>query len=727
MKQCQQAPLSFKIHGMDCAEEVNLLKSRLGPIVGGEHRLDFDILNGKMIVELVDGNLSSEMIVHAVAKAGLRASPWRDTSDSADEGVGFWQLHGRTILTVASGILALAGLLLHVTLAGGIQGALGSEGLGVAHEVPWGVRVLYGLSILSGVWFVLPKAGRSALNLRPDMNLLMTIAVVGAVSIGEWFEAATVSFLFALSLALESWSVGRARRAIAALMELTPPSASVKQADGSEREVHPDLVEIGAIFIVKPGEKVPLDGRVVGGTSYVNQAPITGESVPVVKNVGDIVYAGTINGDGALQIECTKLSQNTTLAQIVRMVGAAQSRRAPSEQWVERFARIYTPAVMGLAAAVLLVPPFLFGGSWDHWLYNALVLLVIACPCALVISTPVTIVAALAAASRGGVLIKGGVFIEALASLKAIAFDKTGTLTKGEPAVSEVVPLSGHDENELLERAASLETRSDHPLARAIVAFAKSRGVEAVPADDFQIVQGKGAKGTFTGREYWLGSPRYLQELGRETAEIRLRLEALSATGHTVVIIGNESHVCGFIALTDEVRPAAKLALQQLREAGIKHLVMLTGDNEGTAQRIAQQVGIDAIHAGLLPADKVAAVENLTDIYVSVAMIGDGVNDAPAMGRATLGIAMGAAGSDAAIETADIALMSDDLSKLPWLIRHSRAALSIIRQNIGFSLFMKAIFVVLTLTGHATLWAAIGADMGTSLLVIANGLRLLRA
>jgi Cd2+/Zn2+-exporting ATPase len=557
------------------------------------------------------------------------------------------------------------------------------------------------------------------------MNLLMTVAVCGAVVIGEWFEASTVSFLFALSLALESWSVGRARRAVATLMNLTPPTARLLRADGGEDEVAPDGVSVGAHFLVRPGERIPLDGRVVRGASEVNQAPITGESIPIPKSDGQEVFAGTINGDGVLTIECTKPSGDTALAHIIRLVGEAQSRRAPSEQWVEKFARGYTPAVMVLALAVLVIPPLFFGGSWQDWFYRSLVLLVIACPCALVISTPVSIVAALTASARNGVLIKGGVYVEVPARLDAIALDKTGTLTEGRPKVVEVVPLSGHDERELLERASALEAHSTHPLAHAILAYAQERSVVVRPADEYLIVQGRGAKGRICEQNYWLGSHRYLEELGQETEEVHQRLEALSAAGRTVVVIGNATHVCGFIALADTVRASARTTLMALRQAGVKHIVMLTGDNRGTAEAIARETGIDEVHADLLPADKVSAVEVLVAKYGRVAMVGDGVNDAPALGRATLGIAMGAAGSDAAIETADIALMSDDLSKLPWLVQHSRHTLTIIRQNIAFSLAIKSIFVVLTFAGISSLWGAIAADTGSSLLVIFNGLRLL--
>jgi Zn2+/Cd2+-exporting ATPase len=718
--------MAFKIRGMDCAEEIAILKREVGPLIGGEEHLGFDLLKAKMTVLSPPQGLSERAVVQAVERTGMGAQVWREGSEEvAREGI--WQRRGRTILAALSGLGVAAGFAAHAVLAGGVSRALGSEGMGVAEAgVPWAARAFYLLAIVAGIWTVAPKAWFSLRRFRPDMNLLMTIAVLGAIAIGEWFEGATVAFLFAVSLALESWSVGRARRAVAALLDLSPATARLLRPGGREEEVPAGEVEVGARFVVRPGERMPLDGRVAGGQSEVNQAPITGESTPVPKQAGDEIFAGTINGDGALEVESTKRAEDTTLAHIIRMVEEAQSRKAPSEQWVERFARLYTPIVMGLALAVLLVPPLLFGGAWSDWVYRALVLLVIACPCALVISTPVSIVAALTSAAHHGVLVKGGLFIEAPARLRAVALDKTGTLTWGRPAVVEVVPLAGHDERELLERVGALEARSEHPLARAILAYAKERGIEVRPAGDFQILQGKGAMGRLEGREYWLGSHRYLEERGQETPEIHRRLESMSRAGRTAVVVGTGDHVCGLIAVADAVREESRGAVEALRAAGIETVVMLTGDNRGTAEAIGKETGIDEVRAELLPAEKVAAIDQLVARYGQVAMIGDGVNDAPAMARATLSVAMGAAGSDAAIETADIALMSDDLSKLPWLIRHSRRTLGVIRQNIGFSLAVKVVFVVLTFAGHASLWAAIAADMGASLLVVFNGLRLLK-
>jgi Zn2+/Cd2+-exporting ATPase len=722
MAQASTPPLTFKIAGMDCAEEVAVLKQVVGPVAGGTDRLAFDILNGKMIVATTASGPTSDDIVKAVRTTGMRAAPWSAAEELAE--TSLWTRWGRTAMSTISGLMLVLGFLTHVLVSGGFSAALGSEGLGLAHEVPLIVRAMYAVAIISGSWFVAPKGWYALRRLRPDMNLLMTIAVIGAVGIGEWFEAATVASLFALSLSLEAWSVGRARRAIEALLELAPPIARVLN-NGTFREVPPASVAVGARLLVKPGEKIPLDGVVRRGVSAVNQAPITGESTPVAKDVGSQVFAGTINGDGALELEATRQASDTTLANIIRMVGEASSQRAPSEQWVERFARIYTPAILAIAVLVLFVPPLAFGGSWSDWLYRSLVFLVIGCPCALVISTPVSIVAGLAAAARNGVLVKGGSVLEVPARLRAVALDKTGTLTRGQPEVQEVVALGGHSESELLERVAGLEAHSEHPLARAILNYSHSRGIKPMPVEDFRTLQGKGATGKLDGVEYWVGSHRYLEERGEETPEVHARLEAMTGASRSVVVVGDSTHVCGLIAIADSVRPEAASIVAALRSAGIEHIVMLTGDNLATAAAIGEATGVTEIKAELLPADKVKAVEELVARYGAVAMVGDGVNDAPAMARATMGIAMGVAGSDAAIETADVALMSDDLSKLPWLIRHSRRTLRIIRQNITLSLSVKVLFAILTFAGAASLWAAIGADMGVSLIVIANALRLL--
>ncbi len=722
MTSTEKHALRFRVVGLDCAEEVAVLRRELGPLVGGEEQLSFDVLRGRLTVSAEASGVEPRQVIAAVARTGMRAEPWREDADDAGSR-GFWENWGRAILTAVSGAAMVAAVTLHAVFAGGLMAAFGGGGA----AIPWTVKSVYVLSIVAGVWLVAPKAWYAARRLRPDMNLLMLTAVVGAVAIEEWFEAAAVAFLFSLSLLLEAWSVGRARRAVAALTDLAPPTVRIRTDRGNETEVSPDDVSVGATFVVKPGERIPLDGEVLEGKSQVNQAPITGESEPVAKRPAEDVFAGTINGDGALLIRSTKSADETTLANIIRLVGEAHSRKAPSERWVEKFARVYTPAVMAAAVAVLIVPPILLGGSWENWFYNALVLLVIACPCALVISTPVSIVASLAAAARQGILIKGGVYVEAPARLRAIAFDKTGTLTSGKPRVVEVVPLNGHDATTVLERAVALESRSEHPLARAIVEYATAEGIRVSPADDVRIVPGKGVEGRINGEPAWLGSLRYLTERGHETKGLRDQTEQRSGPGRSIVVVGGEEQVFGLITLGDAIRPGTRETLDRLRDLGIAHLIMLTGDNRVTAAAIAEQVGLTEFRDELLPEDKIAAVDDLVEEYGSVAMVGDGVNDAPALARATVGIAMGAAGTDAAIETADIALMTDDLARLPWLIGHSRRTLAIIRQNVVFALSVKGIFVALTLFGFATLWGAIAADMGASLLVIFNGLRLLKA
>lgn len=713
----------FRVHGMDCAEEAAILKRALAPLVD-EDGVTFDFLSGRMIVHGTRTSATTEDILQAIGKTGMRADVLDDQSKAKAERCSA-ATFGDIFPSVGSGIFLLVGFITHAFAAKGVAAALGSEGMGHTQGVPILAKVLYLLATLAGGWRVFPRAWAAVRSRRPTMNLLMTIAVLGAIGIGEWLEAATVSFLFAVSLALESWSVGRAKRAVSALMRLSPASARVILSDGESREVPVEEVNIGSHILVKPGERIPLDGLVVSGASEVNQAPVTGESMPVTVAPGQSVYAGTICEDGVLEIKCTKRSSDTTLAHIIRMVGEAHLRRAPSERWVERFARVYTPAVMGVAMLTFVLPPAVMGGDWREWLYRSLVFLVIGCPCALVISTPVSIVAGLARAARNGVLVKSGLHMELPARIRAIALDKTGTLTEGRPSVLRVVPLSGHSAPELLQRVASLEALSDHPLARAVVAYAAEQGISAQPVEAFREHKGKGLTGRLNGSSYWVGSHRYLEENGQDTAELHRQLEEFAGEGRTVVVVGNERHVCGFLALADTVRPSACAAVRDVRRLGIERVVMLTGDNRETAEAIARDVGIDEIRAELLPADKVAAIDGLVERYGQVAMIGDGINDAPAMARATIGIAMGAAGSDAAIEAGDVAFMADDLAKLPWLIEHSKRTVAVIRQNVVFALAVKAIFVALTLLGYGSLWMAIAADMGASLLVTFNALRLL--
>ncbi len=718
-------PQTFKIRGMDCAEEIALLKREVGPLAGGEDSLSFDLINGKMTVDSEEA-VAPGSVERAVRRTGMEAIPWESAGETEPGVRGLWKRHGRSVTCSASGVLLATGFVSHGAMHTWWDALTGGEATGLA--LPAFVTACYAAAVATGGWYIFPKAWLAARRLRPDMNLLMTVAVLGAIGIGEWFEAATVTFLFSLALLLESWSVGRARKAIRALMDLSPARARyICPHDGDIMEKPVEDVPLGATVIVRPGEKIPLDGVVSSGRSNVNQAPITGESTPVMKEPGAEVFAGTINDQGAFEFEVTKTAADTTLARIIRMVEEAQSRRAPSDQWVEKFARIYTPAMMGLAAAVALFPPLLLGGAWETWFYHALVLLVIACPCALVISTPVTIVAGLTSAAKAGVLIKGGAYLEAPARIRALALDKTGTLTFGEPVVQRVTPLNGYSEAELLERAAALEYLSEHPLARAILRRAEEIGVSPPPVEGFQAIKGKGAEGWIGGVRHWIGSQRFASEHNGTAADCEEQALALEDAGHSVVVLCNEEGVLGLISVADAVRPGARDAVEAMRQAGVREIVMLTGDNEGTARAVAEATGVDRYEAGLMPGDKAAAVEALAARHGHAAMVGDGINDAPAMAASGLGIAMGAAGTDAAIETADIALMADDLDKVPWLIHHSRRTVGIIKQNIVFALGLKALFIALALAGWATLWMAIAADMGASLLVISNGLRLLRA
>ncbi len=714
---------SFRVNGLDCAEEVAILGRVLGPAVGGAEHLAFDVINGRMSVLDSAAPLGDEEIVRLVASTGMSAAPWRAESAAADQAA---HLRRQARFTAASAAFWAAGLAWHVAESG----AAGAIRLFAGHAgapMPWPEIALFLAAIVLGTWQVAPKAWSSARRLSPDMNLLMVVAVTGAVGLGEYFEAATVAFFFALSLYLESWSVGRARNAVSALLDLAPPTVRLVAEDGGERDVPAASVPVGSRFVLRGGDRVPLDGEVVEGTGAINQAPITGESALVTKEVGDAVYAGSINGDGTLIVRATKPASDTVLARIIRMVGDAHSRRAEVEQWVTRFARVYTPAVMALAILIAVAPPLLAGGDWATWFYRALVLLVIACPCALVISTPVSIVAALASSARSGVLIKGGAYVEAPGRISALALDKTGTITEGRPEVARIHPLDGVAAHELLATAAALEARSSHPLARAITDSATGQGLRPDPASTSRTVPGHGVEGSYDGRAVWLGSDRFAAEKGMADQLPEPVVREIETAGSTLVVVGDDTRVLGLLELRDRIRPEAAGIVARLHALGVGRIVMLTGDNARTAQAVASAAGIDEVRAELLPEDKVAAIEALAQTHDVVAMVGDGVNDAPAMARAHIGIAMGAIGSDAAVETADIALMTDDISRLPWLVAHSRRAMRIIHQNIGFSLAVKAAFVVLTALGMATMWGAIAADVGVSLLVVANALRLLRA
>lgn len=615
------------------------------------------------------------------------------------------------------------------------SGALLSLGLllqWLAFGPAWLPTLLFALSSLAGGLLVFPPAWKALRRLRLDMNVLMTVAVAGAWLINEGEEGAAVVFLFALSELLESWSVGRARRAIKSLLSLAPETALVRRG-GADVEVPVAEVGIDEVVRVKSGSRIPLDSEVIEGASAVNQAPITGESVPVDKKTGDTVFAGTINGEGSLLVRVTKKAGDSTLARIITLVEEAEGQKAPTQRFVDKFARIYTPVVFVAALLVALLPPLIMGGAWAEWTYRSLVLLVIACPCALVIATPVSIVSGLTALARRGVLIKGGAYLEAVGRLRALAVDKTGTITQGRPQVTHITALGGLNEAEVLRRAAAIDTHSEHPLAMAVVAEAKARHIPGADAAQYHSVTGRGATATINGHPHFIGNHRMAHEMGVCSAEIEARLAEIEARGESLAILGHCPHegcpggVLGILAIGDTMRAEAPEALRRLHAAGVSKIVMLSGDNQRTVDAIAKRAGIDEARGDLMPEQKIEHVRRLMAEHHHVGMIGDGVNDAPALAQASVGIAMGAIGSDTAIETADMALMQDDLTRVAEAVVLGRRTLRIIQFNVAFALAIKAVFILLAFTGHAGLWLAILADTGATLLVILNALRLLAA
>jgi Cd2+/Zn2+-exporting ATPase len=586
----------------------------------------------------------------------------------------------------------------------------------------WAPPVFIAAAIVGGIfpaWRALASIRRGVL----DINVLMVVAVIGALLIDRVEEAAMVVLLFSLAQWLEAQTLDRARRAIARLLDLAPTRVLIRQGD-QDVWVGIDDVRPGALMIVRPGDKFALDGVVQTGSSDVNQAPITGESIPVEKSPGDFVYAGTLNGHGALTVEITKRRQDTTLARIIQMVESAQAARAPRQQFINRFAAWYTPTVIAIAALIALVPQVSSGQDPDTWIYRALVLLVVACPCALVISTPVSIVSALAGAARHGVLIKGGAHLERLAAVRVVAFDKTGTLTTGSLSVGRIAPVGGFKESDVLSIAAAVESHAEHPVAVAIARSARERQIPIAIARNVRAWPGLGVSGIVATDEVLCGTPRLFTERDRLTPELSQAAAELVAAGFSPVLVARGTRAVGVIGMADRPRTDARQAVAELRHQA--RVAMLTGDHESAARSVGSQVGVDEVRAGLLPQDKVRAVEQLRREHGPVAMIGDGINDAPALAAADVGLVMGAIGSDAALETADMALMTDDLSKVDYTIRLSRATLENIRNNVILAVGLKAAFVALTVAGVATLWMAVLADSGASVLVVANALRLRR-
>ncbi|MFJ2688826.1 heavy metal translocating P-type ATPase [Pseudomonas sp. NPDC087336] len=693
---------SFRIEAMDCPTEQTLIQNKLGKLAGVQ-QLEFNLIN--RVLGVTHDLPGTAPIIDAIKSLGMQAEPLEQGVEApapAPAKKPWWPL-------------ALSGL-----------GALLAEVIHFTSAAPnWVVAVIALVSILSGGLTTYKKGWIALKNLNLNINALMSIAVTGAILIGQWPEAAMVMFLFTVAELIEARSLDRARNAISGLMQMTPEQATVLQADGSWVAQSVKSIELGARVRVRPGERIGLDGEVLSGSSTIDQAPITGESLPVEKTVGDKVFAGTINQAGSLEYAVTAEANHSTLARIIHAVEQAQGARAPTQRFVDSFSKIYTPAVFVLALAVAVIPPLFMNALWFDWIYRALVLLVVACPCALVISTPVTIVSGLAAAARKGILVKGGVYLEGGYKLDYLALDKTGTITHGKPVQTDYLSLDPSADATAPAIAAALAGRSDHPVSQAIANAAVDKQPVPWAVDNFEALGGRGVRGEINGQLYHLGNHRLVEDLGLCSPALEEKLFALEKQGKSVVLLLDKSGPLALFAVADTVKESSREAIQQLHELGIKTL-MLTGDNVHTAQAIAAQVGIDQAQGDLLPSDKLQAIEALYAQGHQVGMVGDGINDAPALARSQIGFAMAAAGTDTAIETADVALMDDDLRKIPAFIRLSRQTSSILKQNIALALVIKAIFLGVTFAGLATMWMAVFADMGVSLLVVLNGLRLLR-
>jgi len=677
-----QTPI--RIMQMDCPTEEALLRKKLGGMAGVSD-MEFNLM--QRVLTVTHEPQAIQAILDAVRSLGF--TPEIATGTASDAGLTpepakpWWPL-------------ALAGV-----------AAVASEAVHWLGLPTWLAAVLAVTAVLACGITTYKKGWVAIRNGNLNINALMSIAVTGALVLGQWPEAAMVMVLFTVAELIEAKSLDRARNAIQGLMQLTPERATVLQADGNWLEVAAKSVAVTARVRVKPGERIALDGTLVSGRSTVNQAPITGESLPVDKAQGDAVFAGTINQSGSFEYVVTAAAGDSTLARIIHAVEEAQGAKAPTQRFVDQFARVYTPVVFAIALAVAILPPLVMGGAWFDWVYKALVLLVIACPCALVISTPVTIVSGLAAAARQGILIKGGAYLEEGRKLAWLALDKTGTITHGKPVQTDFVVWSDHSEADVRSLAHSLASRSDHPVSRALAAAAQQDGIALKNVEAFEALAGRGSKGLIAGKVYHLGNHRLIHELGRCSAELEARLSALEQQGKTVILLSDEARVHGMFAVADTVKDSSRQAIAELHALGI-NTVMLTGDNAHTARAIAAQVGIDEAQGDMLPEDKLKAI------------------DAPALARSDIGFAMGAAGTGTAIETADVALMDDDLRKLPRFVRLSRRTHALLVQNIVLALGIKAVFLVLTLIGLGTMWMAVFADVGASLLVVGNGLRLLR-
>ena len=689
---------TFNIEGMDCGSCAKSIENHLNTLPSVKN-VSVNFSTGKMKIE---HSGSVEEIISEVSKIGYKAS---------------LQSNKKSIQTNKNknenGLVILSGVLIALGFIGSFNGISTMMS-----------TILYAIAMVISGYKPVKSAFYAIKSRSLDMNVLMSAAAIGAALIGEWLEGATVVWLFAIGNYLQTKSIERTRNSIRNLMDLAPQEAWVQV--GSEIIKKPvEEITVGDMIIVKPGDKIPLDGEIIQGESSVNQAPITGESIPVDKEIGDTVYAGTINEHGSLEIKVTKLVEDTTISKIIHLVEEAQEQKAPTEAFVDKFASIYTPVVFILALAIMVLPPLLGFGTWGEWFYKGLELLVVACPCALVISTPVAIVSAIGNAAKNGVLIKGGTFLEKAGAITAIAFDKTGTLTEGKPKVSEIKALNVSEE-ELLSIALTLEGYSTHPIAKSIVSYANEKGIQPKNGEMFKSIVGKGVQATIQGNIFYAGNLKLFEEMNVSLVDVKNHVQEIQDKGKTVIIIGTQNQIIGIIAVSDTIRETSASALKALKQSGVNQTVMLTGDNEGTAKMIASEANVNRYFAGLLPEDKVDAIKKLQNEGHKVAMVGDGINDAPALATADLGIAMGGAGTDTAMETADIVLMADNLDKLPHTMKLSRKALTIIKQNIWFSIIIKVIALVLIFPGWLTLWMAVLSDTGAALIVILNAIRLLK-
>lgn len=691
---------------MDCADEIAAIQRSLNH--SKVAKVTANLMASVVSVEH-HPSLKKEEIVALINKAGVRVQETtRQLSFVAEN-------KNRVILVSLSGALLVVGLI--------SQWFIGLSDV-------WLFATYLAATLMGGV-LIFPKAVRALKQLTLDMNVLMTMAAIGAFAIREYSEAAAVVFLFSLAEMLEAFSVARARKAIKEVLSITPQVARVIAGDGKPKTLPVEEISVGQKILILAGDRIPLDGVVVEGSSYVNQAPMTGESQPVSKSVGDTVLAGTVNESGSLTVTVSHAFKDTKIANVIRMIEEAQGKKAPLQLFVDRFARVYTPIVTLVALLVFLIPPLVFSQSWDQWFYRSLVFLVIACPCALVIATPVSVVSALTALAKNGVLVKGGLYLEALGKLRAIAVDKTGTITEGRPKVVSEKILAQSKTAEFLQVAYSLEKQSTHPLAKAVVEYCTAKRVADAQVQNYKVIPGKGVEGEIGPHDYFAGNHKLAHELNVCSPEVEKYLQTLEDQAQSVMIVGHKPHpdcegeILGILGLADKPREGVSQAIKNLHRAGIREVLILSGDNQRTVDSIAKIVGIDKGYGDLLPENKVTEIQTLIAKHYYVGMVGDGINDAPALAQASVGIAMGAAGTDAAIETADIALMTDDLGQLAWAIQHGRKTLGIIRFNIGFALAVKAVFIGLGVFGLSNLWLAVAADMGASIIVIANSMRLL--